>query len=80
MLKRGGRLFSIAFQLSGSILLSWMVLSRNKDEIIQSCWTVINNKELMKKLAYRQFKEKYMSIFGFVYITIGYLFTAYSLG
>ena len=35
-------MYSVVFQLSGSILLSWMVISRTKKEIIQLSWTTVN--------------------------------------
>lgn len=72
-------MFAITFQLAGSILLSWMVLSRSKKDIIQACWVVINNMSMMKQVAFRQFKEKYISVFGFICITIGYLIQFLSL-
>lgn len=66
-------MISVAFQLAGSLLLSWMIITRSKKDILRSCWLVLNEEIIMKKVACRKFKEKYLSMFGFLYIAGGYI-------
>ncbi|MCM3576492.1 hypothetical protein M3172_25440 [Mesobacillus subterraneus] len=71
-------MFSICFQLAGSILLTWTFLTMSPKEIVRSSHIVVGvgytgipkNKvgEIKKKLF-----EKYLSVIGILYIAIGYL-------
>lgn len=70
-------MFSICFQLAGSILLTWTFLTLSPREIIKSTHIVVGvgvtgipeNKvaEIKKKLF-----EKYLSVIGILYIALGY--------
>ncbi|MCM3163733.1 hypothetical protein [Metabacillus litoralis] len=70
-------MFSICFQLAGSILLTWTFLTLSPREIIKSTHIVVGvgvkgipeNKvaEIKRKLF-----EKYLSVIGIFYIALGY--------
>ncbi|MFA9559291.1 hypothetical protein ACERII_18425 [Evansella sp. AB-rgal1] len=71
-------MFSISFQLAGSILLTWTFLTISPREIIKSSHIVIglgykgipeNKKREIKKKLF----EKYLSVVGITYISLGYL-------
>jgi hypothetical protein len=65
-------MYSIVFQLAGSLLLAWMTITRRKKEIIQACWLFVIEKGTVPSWAQRIFLETYLSLFGFCYIALGY--------
>ena len=73
------KMYTIIFQLSGSLLLSWMIISRSKKEIIRASWTVVNTNKKINPQIHRIFRETYLSLFGFSYISFGYILQLFSL-
>ena len=80
-------LLSIAFQLSGAILLMVKFWGKRKEEILQQYFNssesicrddgeeVVLRKEKLQKI----FKEIYLTRFSFVYIVLGYLLSVFDL-
>lgn len=72
---------SIAFQLAGALLVLIQGLSTRRDDIIKSfasCDLIIRdgNEKSINDLTpeyLRRFRRKYVNIFAFAYLTIGYL-------
>ncbi|KAA1180900.1 hypothetical protein [Paenibacillus sp. B2(2019)] len=71
-------MFTISFQLAGSILLVWTFLTISPREIIASTAVVIpfDNEgipEIKEKIVKARLFEKYLSVMGILFIAIGYL-------
>ena len=78
---------SIAFQLSGAVLLTIRFWSKRKNEILQQYFNsseiicrddgeeVVLRKEKLQKI----FKEIYLTRFSFIYIVIGYVLSIFDM-